>query len=46
MKSLIHGSWTSGAFNAAKLKKNKQKKNIFIFRYAPRSGGALPTQLI
>jgi transposase InsO family protein len=29
MKSLIHGSWTSGAFNAAKFKKKKKKKKKF-----------------
>ncbi|KZS16053.1 Uncharacterized protein APZ42_018266 [Daphnia magna] len=41
MKSLIHGSWTSGAFNAAKF-----DKSILLFRNAPRSGGASPANLI
>lgn len=41
MKSLIHGSWTSGAFNAAKF-----DKSILLSRNAPRSGGASPAKLI
>jgi hypothetical protein len=41
MKSLIYGSWTSGAFNAAKF-----EQSILLFHNAPRSGGASPAQLI
>lgn len=41
MKSLIHGSWTSGAFNAANF-----DKSILLFHHAPRSGGASTAQLI
>ncbi len=40
-KSLIYGSWTSGAFNAAKF-----EQCILLFHNAPRSGGASPAQLI
>ncbi|EFX68754.1 hypothetical protein DAPPUDRAFT_329818 [Daphnia pulex] len=41
MKSLIHGTWTSGGFNATKF-----DKSILLFRNMPRSGGASPAQLI
>ncbi|XP_045025183.1 uncharacterized protein LOC123469907 [Daphnia magna] len=41
MKTLIRGSWTSGAFDEAKF-----AKSILRFRNAPRSGGASPSQLV
>ncbi|KZR98267.1 Uncharacterized protein APZ42_006392 [Daphnia magna] len=41
MKTLIRGSWTSGAFDEAKF-----AKSIMRFRNAPRSGGASPSQLV
>ncbi len=41
MKTLIRGSWTSGAFDEAKF-----AKSILLFRNAPRSGGASPAQLV
>lgn len=41
MKTLIRGSYTSGAFDEAKF-----AKSILLFRNAPRSGGASPAQLV